>query len=429
MTRHISIRFVVMLAAALLVVTNTLIASAQGDTTPVVTLRGRAVLPADTFADGPASGAKIDPTSNLNGRKAPFKSQPVQGFSGVLPAGNGNWLFLSDNGYGAKANSADFNLRFHEVKIDFDKGSVELVRFVELSDPDKQVPFPITNNDSKERILTGSDFDLESFRKASDGTFWFGDELGPYLLHTDANGKLLEAPIPTPFPAIFAPYAKGLKFVQSPDHPDFVTLADAAARTAAANHRSSRGFEGMAINAGGTALYPLLEGAMTLDPLQQRLTIQEFDLKTKAYTGKFWFYPLSNPAHAIGDMTAINDNEYLVIERDGGEGEKAVFKRIYKIDLSKAAPDNVLQKTLVADLMAIKDDKALTKTEQGAIGLGEKFTFPFTTIESVYPIDESTLLVANDNNYPFSAGRRPGVSDDNEIILITLPEKLTVTAK
>ena len=33
---------------------------------------------------------------------------------------------------------------------------------------------------------------------ARDGTFWFGEEFGPYLLHTNARGELLEPPIPTP---------------------------------------------------------------------------------------------------------------------------------------------------------------------------------------------------------------------------------------
>jgi glycerophosphoryl diester phosphodiesterase len=49
---------------------------------------------------------------------------------------------------------------------------------------------------TESRLLTGADFDIESFRKAPDGTFWFGDEHGPFLVHTDATGRLLEAPIP-----------------------------------------------------------------------------------------------------------------------------------------------------------------------------------------------------------------------------------------
>jgi glycerophosphoryl diester phosphodiesterase len=40
------------------------------NTTPQVTLKGYASLPADTFAAGPKSGAAI--TGNLNGKTIPF---------------------------------------------------------------------------------------------------------------------------------------------------------------------------------------------------------------------------------------------------------------------------------------------------------------------------------------------------------------------
>jgi hypothetical protein len=70
------------------------------------TLEGRAVLPADTFADGPTSGQFIEPA---NGRVPPFVgAQPVQGFSSVLRTWFGEYLAMSDNGFGAKANSADY---------------------------------------------------------------------------------------------------------------------------------------------------------------------------------------------------------------------------------------------------------------------------------------------------------------------------------
>jgi len=167
-------------------------------------LIGYAELPADTFAAGPNSGAALaNPT---NDRATPFKGQPIQGFSGVQfsPSGNGNsLLFLSDNGYGALGNSADYLLRIHEVDPDFrglesGNGAVKLNGFIQLSDPNKKVPFKIVRENTPERWLTGADFDIESIVIAPNGDLWIGDEFGPYLLHFNSQGVLIDAPIATP---------------------------------------------------------------------------------------------------------------------------------------------------------------------------------------------------------------------------------------
>lgn len=420
-------RFAARLLVAGAVVTLAHSVAFMQDMPDVVTLDGLAVLPADTFAEGPGVGGAINPSDNLNGRTLPFEGQPVQGFSAAIPAMTENHYYvLSDNGYGARENSTDYNLRFYEVMVDFLEGTVEVVGFTELSDPNGLIPFALTNDDDT-RVLTGADFDVESFRMAPDGTFWFGEEFGPYLLHTDADGVLLEAPIPTPYPEVLGEFARELEFVQSPQNPAFVDLADNDARLAAANLRGSRGFEGMAISPDGTTLYPMLEGALIDDTTNTRLLIQAFDIESQSYTGDYYFYPLSNAAHAIGELTAINETEFLVIERDNLQGEAAAFKRVYRVDFNDVGEDGVtLNKTLVADLLAIYDVGGLTSAEEGAVGLGPVFKFPFQTIESVYPIDANTLLLVDDNNYPFSNGRRPGTPDDNEFILISLPEALNL---
>jgi hypothetical protein len=411
------------MAVFLLVLIGLLPTVAQ-DTLPVM-LKGYAVLPADTFAEGPDSGAATDPA---NGRTPPYQGQPVQGVSAVLPAENGNWLIMSDNGFGTKANSADYILRWYEVCVDWEAGSVEVVGFTQLSDPNSLVPWPITNNDTADRLLTGWDFDIESFRQLPDGTFWFGDEFGPYLLHTDATGVLLDAPIPTPFPEALQDFTRGLDFVQSPDHPDFVDLADQEARQVAANLPSSGGIEGLALNPDGTLLYTLMEGVLVDDPTRDLLLIQQFDPMTKAYTGEYWFYPLSVPGHPIGDMTAINDHEFLILERDNTQGIDTVFKRIFQVDLNDVGADgHILTKILVADLLAIDDANGLTRSTEGIIGYGSAFQMPFITIESVYPVDANLLLVVNDNNYPSSSGRRPGSPDDSEFILLGLSEPLNLS--
>jgi hypothetical protein len=42
----------------------------------------------------------------------------------------------------------------------------------------------------------------------------------------------------------------------------------------------------------------------------------------------------------------------------------------------------------------------------------------FVTIESVLPLSAHGLLVINDNNYPFSAGRNPSLPDDSEFVIL-----------
>ncbi|WP_290598598.1 phytase [Anabaena sp. AL93] len=170
----------------------------------MVTIKGFASLPADTFAAGPAAGAAV--TNPTNGRTTPFPGQPVQGFSGVQFAPNGGgsvFWFLADNGFGAKNNSADFLLRLYQVDPNFagtenGNGSVALQNFIQLSDPNKLIPFDIVNKNTVKRELTGADFDVESFVIDAKGDIWVGDEFGTYLLHFNSNGVLLDAPFATP---------------------------------------------------------------------------------------------------------------------------------------------------------------------------------------------------------------------------------------
>ena len=126
-------------------------------------------------------------------------------------------------------------------------------------------------------------------------------------MHVDATGKLLDEPISLPD-------------VQAPQNP---YLKDPAY----ANLPSSRGFEGLALSIDGTKLYPILEGALATDRDQTRRIIYEFDLATKSYTEKRFFYKVEAPNHSIADFIAINENEFLVNERDGTKGDLNGFKR------------------------------------------------------------------------------------------------------
>ncbi len=167
------------------------------------TLEGRAVLPALTFSAGPTSGQYIG-SAPINGITPPFLNrQPVQGFSAVLRNADGTFNVMPDNGYGSLQTSADFNLRVYTVRTNLETakggaGTIDVLGNIELRDPDRRIPFAIVNHFSEARVLTGADFDIESMQRAPDGSLWFGDEFGPFLLHTDATGKVLEAPIALP---------------------------------------------------------------------------------------------------------------------------------------------------------------------------------------------------------------------------------------
>ena len=345
----------------------------------------------------------------------------MQGFSGIHALGDGSYLVMSDNGFGSKATSQDFRLRVHRIEPDTDSETTDVRGGFYLSDPWRKVPWTTWRDGgcaaaatlpagytcpAPDRGLTGWDFDIESMQVAPDRTLWFGDEFGPFLLHTDLRGRLLEAPIPTPG-------------VKSPSNP---TLADGETP----NLANSKGFEGMAISPDGKTLYPMLEGATTEDQaagLTSDLRIYEVrrgDRRHKtAFTPKIRRYHLEDPANALGDFIAVNRHQFLVIERDNFSGAQAVVKRIYLADLRDRDRDGYVDKALLVDLMNLPNP-------DGHGGFGDPFTFPYVTIEDVEILDRRTIAVLNDNNYPATGGRGADVKDVNEYLEIDLGTRLDV---
>lgn len=431
------LRNIVLRALAGAAVSCAAIAHGHGTQPSVPVLSGWAIMPAATFSDGPTSGQFIAP--NPFGTNLPpyLNKQPVQGFSGVLDApGEDTFRFLTDNGFGGKSNSADALLRMYTVKVDFrtrhggSGGTVapahwvsgrELRSFdartrITLNDANHQLGLPIQadyanyyNNPANPavdasirsgRLLTGADLDVESVRRDRRGNYWFGDEFGPYLVKTDAQGTVLRAAIPLPG-------------VRAPENAEVVN------GTATANLGGSGGFEGLAINHSGTRLYALLEKTVTGDA-DRMLRINEFDLSSEAYTGVTYYYPLTDGGTNIGDMTAVDDERFIVIERNGDTATTTgghPFKKLFLIDLSGVANGGTVAKTELVDLMNLADPRDLN-------GDGSTvYTMPYVTIENVLVLDDRTLLVVNDNNFPGGGGRELA-SDNTEFIRIDLPHSL-----
>jgi glycerophosphoryl diester phosphodiesterase len=380
------------------------------------TLTGFSSFPAATFSssffwDTFTSGGQI--TGNTNGVTVPLTTLglPLGGFSSMQVGNNGTYWFQPDNGYGQKTNSADFLLRLYQVNpilkttANPTGGSVEFLSFIQFRDPDNKINIPnftLVNN-TGERNLTGADFDIESFVFDKDGTIWVGDEFGPYLLHFDATGKLLEAPIAVPN-------------VRAPQNPA-VLAGNATANLGA------RGLESTAINTSKTKLITALEGVVAGDSATNDvLRIYEFDLTSKTF-GTQYKYKLEKTSNSqsINDLTAINDNEYLVIEKDRLTGAAAEFKKIYKINLTQVDANGFLIKQEVANLLDIQDPNDLNGDGSNS------FKLPFQNVEAFTIVDKNTILVTNDNDFPFVAGSRtPGQVDGTEVALLRLDTPLNI---
>ncbi|MFP5364502.1 MAG: esterase-like activity of phytase family protein [Thermoleophilia bacterium] len=388
-------------AAAATAVVAALAAVAPAGAAPVEepTLVGRALLAPDASAPAPFAGAP-----NTEPAPAPGARQPVGGFSALLDAaGRDTFWAMPDNGFGSKANSRSFLLRVYRVRADFEtarggSGEVEILDWITLRDPDGRIPFEIVEEGTRERLLTGGDLDLESMRVARDGTLWFGEEFGPFLVHTDATGKVLEAPIALPG-------------VRSPDSP----LGDGEPTLGRSN-----GFEGMAISKDGRTLYPVLEGPVAGDdPTRRR--VYAFDIASRRYVARLPDHRVSDPSFLVSDFTALDQHRFIALERDNGEGAAAVHKQAFVVDLRDAAPDGTLAKRPVVDLLDLRDPALISEPARpGDLGLGDRFAMPYVTIEAVLPLRGRRLAIVNDTNFG-STGRNPELPDPSDFIVVRVP--------
>jgi hypothetical protein len=396
-------------------------------------LVGWAALPQQTRIRGPSSGHFI---RAANGVSPPFvEGQPVPGWSGLVCNADGSFVALPDNGYGTKGNSADYLLGFYIVRPTFKNhgdgtttpGLVREGRFVALRDPKRLlangrgVDLTLTadratyyrgdgaGTDSgiavdprirRRRLLTGYDFDVESVARARDGSYWIGEEFGPFLLHFAADGTLLEEPLPHPS-------------LKSPSHPE-VLLGRAAATLA-----SSRGFEALAFDGAKEFLYAAPEAAPTVDSLravpgdERVIAIDEIDPRA-GYTGRSFKYRKDDAALLIGDMTNLGGRTFALIERDSLYGANAAVKRVYLFDLDRTDAAGVLHKTLLVDLLDVADPEDIGGPLPRVAA--DRFDLPFDSIEALCAVDASTLAIAIDSNFPNEDAREPGRPDDSEMI-------------
>ncbi|PRZ07691.1 glycerophosphoryl diester phosphodiesterase [Isoptericola sp. CG 20/1183] len=374
----------------------------------VPVLEGRATLSADFLADGPPSGADASPA---NGRQGPWDGQVIPGFSAMVDNGDGTFWAQPDNGFGTQGNSADFLLRSYLVEPDWDTGArhsgsgdIEILDRIDYNDANGVLDFPIVRSGTTERLLTGADFDIESVVRAQDGSFWVGEEFGPFVLHFDASGTLLEEPIPLP---------GGLKSPQNP------YLADGEAPGV----RASSGFEAMSASPNGRYLYPVIENALVGTDDERRRVVYELDTRSGEYTGRTWDYQTDLPGNVIGDSFTVGKGRFWFVERDNFDAAASVTKRVYEVDLRRTDHEGFVAKKLVLDALKIDNPRGIDAGE--GYGLGETFALPVQSFETVLRLRDGRILIGNDNNYPGNDARVPGTPDDTEMVVVDLERQRT----
>jgi glycerophosphoryl diester phosphodiesterase len=366
-------------------------------------LVGRAVLPVETLAPGPPAGANV---ADANGIDFPLASQPVEGFSAIVEGREpGEFLAMPDNGFGNKANSFDFLIRAYYIRPDFKtakggSGTVDVREFISFRDPNHLIGFPIVNEATTDRLLTGADIDPESLQRGRHGDLWVGEEFGPWILHFSADGELLDPPFPIP---------------------GVIAATNPFIGTQTPTIGNSRGFEGIAISPSGRYLYGILEGAVVGDAPDAR-RVYEFDTRTEALTGRTWRYRTEQPAYMVADVQALDNHRLALIERDGTRGAAVVFRGVYVVDLHRVDAAEFVRKDQVLDLTNIPDPNlvSLPEIHDGDVRLGDPFAVVCESVEALRLLTNGRMLVGCDNNLP-NTGRNPNRADDNEFIVVKVP--------
>jgi hypothetical protein len=174
--------------------------------------------------------------------------------------------------------------------------------------------------------------DPEAIRIGPDGTVYIADEYGPSVLSFSPDGKLAKR------------FAIPDKFLCKKPAADFKAELPPANTS---GRQPNLGFEGLAITPKGDKLYAIMQRPLIQDgaldsagqPAGVNVRILELSLTGNSQGSaapREFIFQLDNPANLVSEILAINDHEFLVIERDAFEGEKAKTKSIVKIDIAGA---------------------------------------------------------------------------------------------
>lgn len=281
--------------------------------------------------------------------------------SGLAYAGNNTFLALPDRGPNATEwnaavdHTTSYISRFHTLNMQLTDASVEglpmtlvptlgsttLLFNASLLNYGEVIPdinsynrfyFSGRSDNFGEGVSSNSDngrLDPEGIRVGHNGKVYISDEYGPYVYEFDRlTGKRTRIfSVPTDFDADHLSAQGGDEIVNNTH-----------------GRVANKGMEGLAITPDGSMLIgfeqsPLIQDGGDGGRANRIITI---DIATGATHQYVYDNQLTDPvtkSYNSSEILAINNHEFLVLERDGkglGDASKAVVKRLYKIDLDGA---------------------------------------------------------------------------------------------
>jgi hypothetical protein len=394
-------------------------------------------------------------TGVVNG---PFTYIPSVGFSDIEFFKNaagvpvlGQFLCLSDNGYGTSANSADYALNMVHMRISkpftYRHGESTFERYTQttnlntilLSDPnnrikwengaDIQVTYKIpdaTWNDYKaNRVLTGRDFDVEGLAVVNSKCAIVGEELMPAIFAIDPStgfvtSNFVRTPDINPATGAFVPNkflsTRGDKvhcnitvLQTNPDACNIVPLSTVDA-SAYRRHDQSGGYEGFAFLADGSiaAFLEKNDGDSTLNT-EPGVRVYQVNpgnctaTTPPSFTKFMGYYQFETNANAIADVSGIpgSNTKVVVTERNGYPAGSSIpaalmpANKICVVDLADVGPDLVFRnKKCVLNYHNIDDPWDVDGN--GIL----KYALTQITNEQLIVLDDYCILAGTDTNFP-----------------------------
>ncbi|MFS2225760.1 esterase-like activity of phytase family protein [Pantoea sp. B65] len=263
--------------------------------------------------------------------------------------------------------------------------------------------------------------DTEGITPDGNGGFWLCDEYGPFIVHVDDRGNILDKKGPTPAAAEKS-VASGLPAIIKWRQPN-------------------RGFEGITRMPDGRII-AAVQSTLDIDGKSknsaQFTRLVSYDPATG--NSAMYGYPIDIASYKkakdakIGDIVAFDNQRLLVIEQ-GTDREKQPQNKIWLVDLSQASDlTHFDQQPAEFDSAQQLHERGITLASKTLVADLRQLGWQQEKAEGLALVDSRTLAITNDNDFGLTAdkqadgrlGLKPLSAQEaaSELWLLKLPQPL-----